>query len=213
MSVKGIFFDLDGTLWDSSAQVTAGWNKCIAEKTDRPERFTVDDLHGFMGKLMEAIAAEMFPTLPQEEQLRIMKMCYEYEDDAIRADRPYFYEHEREVLEQLSKEYKLAVISNCQEGYIELYMDHCGFPELFCDFESAGATGMPKADNIRLVMERQGVDKCVYVGDTRGDEEAARGAGVAFIHAAYGFGTPEAPDASIMSLSELPEAAARLLAD
>ena len=213
MSVKAILFDLDGTLWDSSAQVAAGWNKCIEEKTDRPERFTVDDMHRFMGKTLDVIASMMFPTLPKEEQLRIIRMCYRYEEDSIKADRPYFYEQEREVLERLSKKYKLAVVSNCQTGYIELYMDHCGFPELFCDFESAGATGLSKGQNIRLVMQRQGIDKCVYLGDTAGDEEAAREAGVLFIHAAYGFGTPTAPHASIISITELEAAADMLLKD
>ena len=207
---KGILFDLDGTLWDSSEIVVDAWNACIAEKTDRPERITSEDMKSYMGKTLDVIASLIFPSLPAEEQLRIIRMCFVYEEEYIKNRRPRFFEGEREVLEALSKEYKLAVVSNCQVGYIELYMGHCGFPELFCDFESAGNTGLSKGRNIRLVMERQGIEKCVYVGDTAGDEQASREAGVPFIHAAYGFGTPEAPDAAIHSLSELAEAAARL---
>ena len=208
---KGIFFDLDGTLWDSSAIVAEAWSRCIEEKTDRPERVTADDLKSYMGKTLDVIASLIFPSLPPEEQMRIMRMCYVYEEEFIRKNRPAFFEGEEEVLRALSKEYKLAVVSNCQVGYIELYMDHCGWPELFCDFESAGNTGLSKGQNIRLVMERQGIDKCVYLGDTAGDEQASREAGVPFIHAAYGFGTPEAPDASIHSLSELAAAATALI--
>ena len=208
---KGILFDLDGTLWDSSEIVAEAWNACIAEKTDRPERITAKDMKSYMGKTLDVIAAMIFPTLPAEEQMRIIKMCFVYEEEYIRRRKPRFFDREREILEALSKDYKLAVVSNCQVGYIELYMGHCGFPELFCDFESAGNTGLSKGQNIRLVMERQGIDKCVYVGDTAGDEEASREAGVPFIHAAYGFGTPEAPDASIHSLDELAEAAAGLI--
>lgn len=208
---KGILFDLDGTLWDSSAIVADAWNKCIEEKTDRPERVTVADLKSYMGKTLDVIASLMFPSLPPEECMRIMRMCFNYEEEHIKKNRPFFFEREQEILEALSKEYKLAVVSNCQVGYIELYMGHCGFPELFCDFESAGNTGLSKGQNIRLVMERQGIDKCVYVGDTAGDEEASREAGVPFIHAAYGFGTPTAPDASISSLGELADAAAKLI--
>ena len=207
---KGILFDLDGTLWDSSEIVADAWNTCIAEKTDRPERITVDQLKSYMGKTLDVIASLMFPALPPEEQLRIIRMCFVYEEEHIKKHRPRFFDREQEILEALSKDYKLAVVSNCQVGYIELYMGHCGFPELFCDFESAGNTGLSKGQNIRLVMERQGIDRCVYVGDTAGDEQASREAGVPFIHAAYGFGTPEAPDASIASLNELAEAAERL---
>ena len=208
---KGILFDLDGTLWDSSEQVVKAWNRCIEENTDRPERFTVADMHGFMGKTLDVIAAEMFPALPKEEQLRIIKMCFGYEDRQIKEDRPYFFENEQAILADLAKDYKLAVVSNCQVGYIELYLDHSGFAELFCDFESAGNTGLSKGENIKLVMERQGIDECVYLGDTHGDETAAREAGVKFIHAAYGFGKAESPDASINSLSELRAAAEALI--
>jgi phosphoglycolate phosphatase len=208
---KGILFDLDGTLWDSSAQVVKAWNRCIEEKTDRPERITVADMHGYMGKTLDVIAAEMFPTLPEEEQMRIMRMCFLYEDRQIKEERPFFFENEQEILTELAKKYKLAVVSNCQVGYIELYLDHSGFAELFCDFESAGNTGLSKGENIRLVMERQGIDECVYLGDTHGDETAARDAGVKFIHAAYGFGKTEAPDASINSLAELGDAVAQLI--
>ncbi|MBR1393105.1 MAG: HAD family hydrolase [Ruminococcus sp.] len=207
---NAILFDLDGTLWDSSEQVVSAWNKCIEDKTDRPERFTVDDMHGFMGKTLDVIAAEMFPTISKQEQLRIIRQCFVYEEEYIKAHRPRFFEKEQEVLTSLSKKYKLAVVSNCQVGYIELFMGHCGWPELFCDFESAGATGLTKGQNIRLVMQRQGIDRCIYVGDTRGDELAAREAGVKFIHAAYGFGTVEAPDGVITSLEELPLKAEKL---
>ena len=37
------------------------------------------------------------------------------------------------------------------------------------------------------------------------DEEAARAAGIPFIHAAYGFGSAEAPDGVIRDITELPE--------
>ena len=44
-----------------------------------------------------------------------------------------------------------------------------------------------------------------YVGDTQKDQDAARLAGIPFIHAAYGFGKVQAPDAVIRSLAELPD--------
>ena len=207
---NAILFDLDGTLWDSSEQVVSAWNKCIEDKTDRPERFTVADMHGFMGKTLDVIAAEMFPSISKQEQLKIIRQCFVYEEEYIRAHRPRFFENEQEILTSLSKKYRLAIVSNCQVGYIELFMGHCGYPDLFCDFESAGATGLTKGQNIRLVMQRQGIDRCIYVGDTRGDELAAREAGVTFIHAAYGFGTADAPDGVINSLEELPLKAEKL---
>ena len=52
-------------------------------------------------------------------------------------------------------------------------------------------------------MERHGLRRPVYVGDTHMDERSARQAGCAFIHAAYGFGDAEAPDAAAQSPAEI----------
>ena len=207
---KGILFDLDGTLWDSSAECTEAWNTVIREQVGRPEQFTVDDMHNFMGRTMEAIAALMFPALPEAERLHILDLCTAHEHDYLRSHPAKLYDGERAVIAELAKEYALGVVSNCQDGYIEIYLDQCGFSERYCDHECAGRTGLSKGQNIRLVMERQGITDCVYVGDTQGDADAAKEAGIPFIHAAYGFGRPDFCDAAIRDISGLPEAAASI---
>lgn len=44
-------------------------------------------------------------------------------------------------------------------------------------------------------MERNGLRDVVYVGDTQGDADACRDAGVPFVFAEYGFG--DVPDAKV----------------
>ena len=208
---KGILFDLDGTLWDSSAEVVEAWNIYISEHTDRPERFTVDDAHRFMGRTLDEIAAMAFPDLPQAEGLAICKGCVGTELEYLKDHKPHIFPNEREIMTELAKNYTLGVVSNCQDGYIQLYLSQCGFAELFSDFECVGRTGKSKGENIRLVTERQGITDCIYVGDTQGDCNAAKSAGVPFVHAAYGFGKVDDCAAALKSLGELPEVAARLL--
>jgi phosphoglycolate phosphatase len=49
------------------------------------------------------------------------------------------------------------------------------------------------------------LDKAVYVGDIQGDYDSSVEAGIKFIHAAYGFGTINAPVPKIEAFSELPQ--------
>ena len=65
---------------------------------------------------------------------------------------------------------------------------------------------MNKGKNICLLMERNGIlqENAVYKGDTAGDEEAARYAGIHFIWAGYGFGKAMSPDTVLNDIVELP---------
>ena len=62
-----------------------------------------------------------------------------------------------------------------------------------------------KGYNIKLIMKRNTIDQAFYVGDTEGDEEASRFAGISFIYASYGFGKAKYPDMIINSIEELPK--------
>ena len=64
-------------------------------------------------------------------------------------------------------------------------------------------TGKLKAENIRLIMERNGIAEAVYVGDTQGDADACKEARIPMIYAAYGFGDVEGEYVTIHSFNEL----------
>ncbi|MBP1533223.1 MAG: HAD family hydrolase [Ruminococcus sp.] len=206
---KGILFDLDGTLWDSSEQVVRAWNKCIHEKTERPEQISSEFMrNSCMGKILPEIAKLIFPEVEEAERLRILKMCSEEELgylSSLTDDRPPLYPDEHEIIRTLAQEYTLGIVSNCQSGYIEIYLSQIDFAEAFTDIECAGNTGLSKGDNIKLLMERQGIEKCVYVGDTQGDANAAKEAGIPFIYAAYGFGKADNCTAVLDDIRKLPE--------
>ena len=56
-----------------------------------------------------------------------------------------------------------------------------------------GETQTPKGDTIRTLVARNGLKAPVYVGDTQGDADACKAAGVPFIFAEYGFGDVRMP--------------------
>ena len=69
---------------------------------------------------------------------------------------------------------------------------------------------VPKGENNKLIMQRNGVTRAVYVGDTSGDEQSARVAGIPFVFAAYGFGEAIAPDYTVNAFTELPALMAKI---
>lgn len=210
MALDGIIFDLDGTLWDSRKAVAESWTMVVQDRHDQARKVTADDLTGLMGLQLPEIGDRLFPDLDEDERKNLMDECCVYENDYVAEKGGVLYPQLEEVLEQLSQTYPLYIVSNCQDGYIEAFFEAHGLGKYFRDYENPGRTGLPKSGNIRLVVGRNNLKNAVYVGDTKGDEDAARLAGVPFIWAAYGFGQPEDPDYRIDSLSELPELVERL---
>ena len=109
-------------------------------------------------------------------------------DTPITADR-LKQEFGKPIL-TLSQNYAVCIVSNCQKGYIELFLKKTGLENAITDFECFGNTGLSKGENIRLLMERAQITDAVYVGDTKGDADACTFAGIPFIFAEYGFGSP-----------------------
>lgn len=207
---KAVIFDLDGTLWDSSRQITEAWNPVLREYG---AEITVEEMQGFMGKTLQVIGSMIFPEKTEAEVMNIMRQCSRREHPYVRQHGGRLYPYLEQVLENLSHDYFLSIVSNCQDGYIQAFLDHYGFWKYFDDIEMAGRTGKTKGENIALVMKRNGIRHAVYVGDTDGDREAAERAGVPFIYASYGFGQvePGRPAWVLQMLADLPKVAARLL--
>lgn len=200
-----IILDIDGTLWDTTPIVAEAWNKALENRTDVAWRATADKLKALFGRPLPVIASMIFPELSEEQQLVLIDECCEEEHLALEKTPGHIFEGVVETIKELSKKYKVCIVSNCQAGYIELTMKMLGIERYITDLECPGYTGLPKGENCKLLMERNGFQSAVYVGDTQGDCEAATFAGIPFVYCAYGFGNPEKYDYKIEKFSELLE--------
>ena len=207
---KGVIFDLDGTMWDASESVTAAYNIGL-ERMGYSLKLSLADIQAAMGKTMTEIAHMYFDVLDPERAEEIMVNCISEEMEYLKTHGGVVYDGLEDVLKELkNRGYFLACVSNCQSGYIEAFYEATGLGRYFDDKECWGGTGMPKSENIRLVVERNGLDDAIYVGDTRGDYDSAMSAGTKFIHAAYGYGEVPEGTPRIMSIRELPGSAERM---
>ncbi|HZW49237.1 MAG TPA: HAD family hydrolase [Bacillota bacterium] len=208
---KAIIFDLDGTLWDSSHQVLPAWNRVLKRHSEVTRQITIADMQGFMGKTIAEIAKIMLPELALEQSVPIMDECAEEEQIYLRERGGELYPQLEETLAHLQENYQLYIVSNCQDGYIESFLDFHHLAAYFTDTECPGRTGLSKGENIKLIIERNKIDRAIYLGDTQGDLNSARFAGIPFIHAAYGFGQIDSAQITIHRLAELPDAIKNLL--
>ncbi|MDD3217846.1 MAG: HAD family hydrolase [Lachnospiraceae bacterium] len=201
--MEAIIFDVDGTLWDSTKVVEVAWNKAIEETTDLDRRLTAEELKKEFGKPLEAIVESLFPGMSKGDMDRLSEALFTYENAMVAKEPCILYEGMMETIPKLAKRYKLFIVSNCQAGYIEAFLENTGLGEFFVDFTCPGETGKLKADNLKIIMERNHLTEAVYVGDTHGDEQACEEAGVPMIYAAYGFGDVVNEHVSITCFSEL----------
>lgn len=210
---KAIIFDMDGTLWDSADNVAISWNIAMEQFGYEREPINEADMQSVMGKTMDKIAEILFNKVDGEERAALLELACKVENDYLREHGGVLYPEIRSTMEKLKEKYRLFIVSNCQAGYIEAFLDYYQFHDLVEDIECFGNNDKPKAENIKLICERNGIAKkdAVYVGDIQGDYDSATRAGIQFIHAAYGFGTIDADVKKINTFAELPEVVKEIL--
>ena len=205
MEKRGIIFDMDGTLWDSAKAVAESWTEVVAREYTPERVITEDEIKRVMGLTMDKLAAQIFPELPEERRLQLLDVCGREENEYLRTHGAIVYPKVEETFQRLKEKYHLYIVSNCQSGYIEAFLEYYGYGKYIEDIECYGNNGLVKGENIRKVVERNHLTKAVYVGDIQGDYDASMQAGVAFIHAGYGFGTVDADVPEIAAFEELPK--------
>ncbi|MBQ8300328.1 MAG: HAD family hydrolase [Clostridia bacterium] len=202
--IDTIIFDLDGTLWDSTGCACDIWNRVLDKHKDIDFRMTQNMTEQLMGKTMEQIGEILFPDVSNEVRSNIVNEFGDEEVKYLCENGATLYDGLEETISLLSRNYKLYIVSNCQDGYVPAFLQAHKLGQYFADIEMSGRTGLDKGNNIKLLMERNNIKAAVYVGDTDGDEKAARFAGIPFIYAEYGFGKVVNPDAVITRIVELP---------
>ncbi len=204
MMIDSIIFDIDGTLLDSRAQVRLAWSALVEELSGHPWEISDQDFTALFGRPMDYIAGKLFPEEPDEqERMRKANLCYAAENDWLWEHPGQLFPGVAETLAQLSRRWPLYIVSNCQTGYIQAALQPHGLLPLFRDWLCFGNTGAPKSVTMRRLAEQYHLSAPIYVGDTQGDEDACREAGIPFVYAAYGFGQAAHPDRTIARPSDL----------
>ncbi len=201
--IDAIIFDLDGTLWNTVDSCLKATSLVKEEHKDITRDVTREQIESAMGKTSDEIINIYYGYLPREKGEEYANEAFSKNVENLLKEGGRLYPNTRETIINLSKKYKLYIVSNCVKGYIESFFNTSGLKDYFDDYESYGNTLLSKGENIKLVIERNNLQNPIYVGDTSGDMEGAKIAGIPFVYAAYGFGDVESFDYKIDDISEL----------
>ena len=187
--LDSIIFDLDGTLWDSTGACAQTINVQLLEKGLSVAPVSQKDVSSAMGLPHKEYLEKVFSKASLEEKQLLASQAFDH--TKISMESILLYDGVEEGIKALSEQYRLYIVSNCESGYIENFLNITSLKPYFKDFECWGNTGQEKYKNILSVMERNHLQSPLYVGDTQGDKTAAEKAGIPFIAVNYGFGNVE----------------------
>jgi len=199
-----LIFDMDGTLWDAVDTYAASWN-LVFEELSIDIVVTREELAKMVGMEGGKVIGIIMPDFDDEKRRMIYNLVNE-KRKAILPDRGgVLYSGVKDGLKQLAEKYDLFILSNCAKGIIRLFIDWAGIDEHIKDEMAHGINFMPKNHNIKLLSEMHGLKNPVYIGDTEGDGQQSRLAGIPFVFMSYGFGQTDDYDLKFDDFKSLTE--------
>jgi phosphoglycolate phosphatase len=196
-----LIFDLDGTLWDAAPASAEGWNRALAQLR-LPIKLTVADIRSVAGNPTPRCFEILLPALcPLPETT--FRLFMDREREAIERLGGALYDGVADGLHRLAGHYRLFLVSNCPQWYLESFFSLSGLQICFTDWDCHGMSGVPKSVMLENLRSKHVLARPVYVGDTEGDRDAAEQAGMDFVRARYGFGAPVASAMAFDSFLDL----------
>lgn len=183
---KSLIFDIDGTLWNACKSSAIGINKGLKELGISTE-FTKADIESFSGQPFAKGLQGLLPEL--ELTPEVLDLLNKSEEQAILQLKGEFYPGFPELFIQLAKFHKIYLISNCQDWYLDLFIQTAQISDYIIDADCHGKSGKSKAEMLIEMIKKHQIKSPVYIGDTLGDQIACQEANIDFIWASYGFGT------------------------
>lgn len=207
MTIKLIIFDLDGTLVDTSRDITNALNYAL--NSYGLKSFTVEDTIKMIGEGITRLIEKVLGAEKFQERDTVIKRFLDYYSEHV-IDYSEVYPHVRETLEKLNG-YKKAVISNKREYLSTKLLDKLDLLKYFDLVVGSDTTSekKPSAMPVIYVLTKLGVNlhEAIMVGDSNYDIEAGKKAGVKTVAVTYGYREKQYlmnADYMIDSFKELP---------
>lgn len=187
-----VFFDLDGTLIDSLADLGQAVNRALADlgfPGHEPEKY-----RQYIGEGARRLVERALPEDARDEKGMIEKALDRYitHYDSAWCDQTVVYPGMPELLGQLQmRGVSVGVISNKPHAFTTKCVDHF-FPQVCFAVVAGQNEGVPRKPDptaALLAADALGIEvkSCVYVGDSGVDMAFAKAAGMRAAGVSWGF--------------------------
>ena len=194
--IRHWFFDLDGTLADTEADIRESWRQTLADLGLECPRF--DELYT-TGPTIDEVTRTLFPDLYGPDLVAKIRCGFQrhYDHDGFPNTRPYpgVIEAVRRLRAAGLQTY---IATNKRYAATQTMVRHFGwdcFTRVYSsDMYADGPLGkLRKPQLLAHALEENGIDarEAAMVGDTRNDFEAARFNGVVSVAVPWGYGSAE----------------------
>lgn len=207
MPLKLIIFDLDGTLIDSSVDITNALNYAIEPYAFK--RLSVSDTIKLVGEGITRLIEKIIGTADEAVKKEVTDRFLNHYTNHI-LDYTKEYPGVRAALEELN-DYKKAVISNKRESLSRAALDGLGLSRHFDLIIGSDSVPERKPSPVPVlkVLSDLGArsEEAVMVGDSNFDIDAGKAAGVRTVAVTYGYRPKEVlmhADYMIDRMTELP---------
>jgi len=190
---KAVLFDMDGTVLDTSGDLTDAVNHCLRH-FGMPER-SRQEVESFLGNGAARLISLSVPKDTDEKKIREIFDYYSNYYSSHCQIKTAPYPGIIPLMERLKElGIKQAVISNKQDAAVKplAKLHFPGLLELAVG-EGNGVKRKPDPSAVIAAAEQLGlgIEECVYIGDTEVDIETAKNAGMDCIAVSWGFRTVE----------------------
>ncbi len=215
--LEGVLFDLDGTLFDTLDDIATALNAAVEIRHWAP--FAAHEVRGMIGRgspvlIQRAAAARRVVLDADEEALLLQRFFHVYEElEESGRSSARAYEGAADLLIRLHQAgTRIAVVTNKQHRFAAALIESRGFSGWVDVIVGGDSCERRKPDPQPLLFACEALrlsrTRCLMVGDSSNDVQAARGAGIPVVCVSYGYNEGRDPrtlgcDALIDSLSEL----------
>ena len=186
MVINVIIFDMDGTLWNTSESTLKAANN-VARRHDDIKEFSMETIQKGMGLNAVENAYNYMPYLDQEKAVKFIGEVNMECSKVIAEEGATIYDGVVETLKELSKKYKLGIVTNNNDEYVKTFLKLSNLTDYITDYMGTATYKITKGEAIKELALRNNEPNSFYVGDIKKDMIATKEANQTFIHAKYGF--------------------------